>query len=192
MRKQRNEATPSTAQRSAPSEISMKSRSAPVNWHLNGSICKASSKSATQLYSQSGTIYSRPVSYTHLDVYKRQAVQWHGLTQVLDAACGFIMFDLIDLDSLTKIFNFEKKRDLAKHCKEATIHSSDFASFIFASEAGILPWRHQIFHRDIIPEHLRPTQEEQDALSANGVGPLKGKANKAITKIHQTLSLIHI
>lgn len=91
-----------------------------------------------------------------------------------------------DIDSLKQIFYFEKKSDLARYCKVASIFKSDFAALILACESRVTPWHHRIHHRDFIPEHLQPTKEEQAALTAaHGVGPLNGKAATMMRKVRQ-------
>jgi hypothetical protein len=95
------------------------------------------------------------------------------------------MIEIKDIAALTRIFYFERKTDLARYCKGARIFKSDFAAFVIACESGALPWHHRIHYQDYAPQHLQPTKEEQAALTTSGVGPLKGKAAKMVSKIHQ-------
>jgi len=95
------------------------------------------------------------------------------------------MIALHDPESLLKIFAFDKKKDLEKHCKDTTIHQADFVAFIWACEDNKLPWKHQILSRSFAPKHLEPTKEDFLALFANGVGELKGKAAKVVKKTQQ-------
>ena len=74
-------------------------------------------------YSLFCMVYCFPVSYTHLDVYKRQGETyrlriWHGLSQGLriwgsmiegEVSCGACLFDFSVLGSLT-----EKPSDLVQ------------------------------------------------------------------------------
>jgi hypothetical protein len=89
------------------------------------------------------------------------------------------------LGDLFKLFTFDKKRDLEKYCRELVIDSSAFAKFIMACEAGILPYKHQIHYRDYMPESLHLTAEDHAAMAANGVGPVRPGARKAINKMAQ-------
>lgn len=49
----------------------------------------------------------------------------------------------------------------------------------------MLPYSHQIYYRDFIPEHLIPTKEEDEAIKNNGLGLIQGKAKKWANKISQ-------
>lgn len=89
------------------------------------------------------------------------------------------------LKSLWKLFTFEKKRDVEKYCRDLTIRASDFTNFIMACEVGQGPFLHRIHHRDHVPEHLHPTDDDLAALSANGVGPLTPDAQKCVRKLGQ-------
>jgi hypothetical protein len=94
-----------------------------------------------------------------------------------------------DIDGLLSIFTIDSKSDLDSHCRSLVIHKSDFAWFITACMAGIWPFRHQILVRDLMPEHLEPTDEEYEALNQHsGPGPLEGKAHKFMSKTAQAFS----
>ena len=90
------------------------------------------------------------------------------------------------IDALLKIFTIQKKAELTKHCRTATIYRRDFANFIIACEAGILPWQHRISHRDFTPEHLTLSDEDLEALASSKVGPAEGRTKTAINKVFQT------
>ena len=61
-------------------------------------------------------------------------------------------------------------------------------ALILAAQAGVLsPYKYANHFQDRIPEHLHPSEEERSALSKNGIGPLRDKSKKAITKIFQIL-----
>lgn len=95
------------------------------------------------------------------------------------------MFKPIDPEPFLKIFEISKKSELVKHCKEITIHSSDFATTVFACDAGAMPWLHKISYRDFVPEHLKPTDKLGKALAGQGIGPLNDEARKEFVKIEQ-------
>lgn len=78
----------------------------------------------------------------------------------------------------------DKKGDLQKHCRTCVIRSQDFAEFILASEMGLLPWRHRIYHREFRPPHLEPTNEEREALGRSKVGePVHPLGQKFMRKV---------
>lgn len=88
-------------------------------------------------------------------------------------------------EALLKMFTFDKKRELEKYCRDVVINSSAFAKFILTCESGRLPFLHQIYYRDHVPEHLLLSDKDSGALAANPVGPLQPDAQKAIRKIGQ-------
>ncbi len=95
------------------------------------------------------------------------------------------MFEPVDLESLLRLFTFDKKRELEKYCRNAVVHKRDFATLVMACKSGILPFSHQIHYKDHVPSQLIPSEKERTALQANGVGPLKGDAKKMVRKIGQ-------
>jgi hypothetical protein len=95
------------------------------------------------------------------------------------------MRELQDIEGFLRLFTFEKKRDLEKYCREVVIYGSDFAAFILACESARLPFCHQIYYRDYVPEHLHPTDNDLAALAANPVGLLQPGAQKTVRKISQ-------
>jgi hypothetical protein len=88
-------------------------------------------------------------------------------------------------EALLKMFDFDKKRELEKYCRDVVINSSDFANFILACELGSFPLLHKIHYRDHVPEHLYLSDQDTAALAANPVGPLQPDAQKAVRKISQ-------
>ncbi|MGA2387516.1 MAG: hypothetical protein ABSF97_01045 [Candidatus Sulfotelmatobacter sp.] len=90
-----------------------------------------------------------------------------------------------NLAAILKLFTFEKKRELEKYCREVVIYQSEFVDVILACESGTLPLLHQIFHRQIVPEDIGPTDQDLAALTANGLGLLKPDARKAVNKLGQ-------
>ncbi|CAB3780917.1 hypothetical protein [Paraburkholderia fynbosensis] len=80
----------------------------------------------------------------------------------------------------------KKLKDVKKLCRDKTINVSDFVNIVVACDAGILPWLHQISHRDFLPPHLDLTEDDRRAIATNGVGRLNPVALKAFGKITQT------
>lgn len=89
------------------------------------------------------------------------------------------------LDSLLKIFFFDKMRDLKSHCKSSIIYKSDLANFIWWCKSGESPFQHTATHRDFIPDHLKDINVS--AIAENGVGPMKQPAKKAANKLSALL-----
>jgi hypothetical protein len=90
-----------------------------------------------------------------------------------------------NIEAFLKIFTFDKKRELEKHCRDLVINSSDFVGLILACEAGRLQFLHRIHYQDHVPEHLHLNDQDTAALAANPVGPLQPGAQKAVRKLGQ-------
>ncbi|MDO8580041.1 MAG: hypothetical protein Q7S13_01005 [Candidatus Omnitrophota bacterium] len=90
-----------------------------------------------------------------------------------------------DIVNIMSLFDIPKKKELIKFAKEIIIQKGAFASVIFAAEDQLLPYLHQISYRDYVPQHLKPTDAEREALSRNGVGEIKGDALKFVSKVSQ-------
>lgn len=91
-----------------------------------------------------------------------------------------------NLDSLLKIFAFERKNDLERYCRGLTVSSEDFFELVLACESSGVPFLHEISHRDRVPTHLFPKDAEIDALKNTRPGTLlAGEAAKAVNKISQ-------
>jgi hypothetical protein len=75
------------------------------------------------------------------------------------------------------LFSLERKADLKKFCKQAKITKEEFSHTIFACEMGLLPWRHKISHRNFVPDHLQPTEDEW-----NSVGPALTSDDRSVPK----------
>ena len=96
------------------------------------------------------------------------------------------MFDGANIDDLIKLFKINSKRELEKHCRALTIRDVDFVAFILCVRTGGLePYRYASRFFDHPMPHLTPTPDELTALAQNGIGPLQGKARKAVTKVSQ-------
>ena len=68
-------------------------------------------------------------------------------------------------NSVLRIFNFTKKRDLEKYCKNETISSDDLFNVIMACDGGKFPWRRKTRYRDFVPEHLVPRKEDRERMT---------------------------
>ncbi|MFA5826853.1 MAG: hypothetical protein WC825_12905 [Gallionellaceae bacterium] len=82
-----------------------------------------------------------------------------------------------DFSKLLELFNFEKKSDLERYCKNLVILRSDFAALILAAQHGVLhPYKYANHFDRKIPSHVIPSKEEHAAIAKNGVGAFKTKA----------------
>jgi hypothetical protein len=95
------------------------------------------------------------------------------------------MFEGSNLEGLLKIFTFNKKKELERHCRSLVVSGSDFVSLILSCEERAEPFIHQISYRDIVPRHLEPSESELKALADNGLGELGPEAAKAVRKMGQ-------
>jgi hypothetical protein len=89
------------------------------------------------------------------------------------------------LEALLKLFTFTKKRDLERYCRALTVESRDFVSLILSCEQNAKPFLHQITFKDIVPEHLIPSDDEWAALAKNPAGELSAEAAKTVSKMAQ-------
>ena len=69
------------------------------------------------------------------------------------------------MEGLLKIFTFDKKRDLEKHCRGITIHRADLTLLVLTCKDGLMPFRHRIYGRDYVAPHLKPSEKEREALA---------------------------
>jgi hypothetical protein len=91
-----------------------------------------------------------------------------------------------NLDSLLRIFSFEKKKDLERYCRDLIVSSEDFFKLVLACEFSGVPFLHGISYRDKVPSHLVPKDAEIEALKNTPAGTiLTGEAAKAVSKISQ-------
>jgi hypothetical protein len=96
------------------------------------------------------------------------------------------VFENADVQGLAWLFNIESKSDLEKYSRGFVVRQIDFVAFIMmARHGGLEPYRYACHFSERFPSHLRATDEELAALSRNGIGPLQGKARKAISKTFQ-------
>ena len=97
------------------------------------------------------------------------------------------MFQTRNLRPLLELFNFERKRDVVRHCKTLVVYSGDLASlFLAAQTGGLAPYRYACRFLNRVPDQLSPTVEEFEAAGRAKVGKLTGKAGKFFRKIDQT------
>jgi len=82
--------------------------------------------------------------------------------------------------ALASLFAIQRAADLKKFCRREAIAKKEFAATIFACEMGLLPWRHLISHRNFVPDHLQPTDEELSSVGAVTVGDRVPKAFRKI------------
>src|SRR5690348_15477152 len=93
-----------------------------------------------------------------------------------------------DITSLVTLCNLPSKNEVEKYCRSLTIRQCDFVSFILHADAGLFdPYKHASTFRDRQPPQLMPTADEHAALGASGLGPLQGKAQKALHRMGQML-----
>ena len=92
-----------------------------------------------------------------------------------------------NLESLMKIFSFEKKTDLERYCRGLVVSSDDFVKLVLACESSGKPFLHEISYRDKVPPHLVPENSEIEAMKSSSAGTvLTGKAAKAPSKMSQS------
>lgn len=91
-----------------------------------------------------------------------------------------------NLESVLKIFSFEKKGELEKYCRNIVISSEDFFALVLACEHSRNPFSHEISYRNKVPQHLNPSDSEIQALeSTPAASLLTGEAEKAVRKMSQ-------
>jgi hypothetical protein len=91
------------------------------------------------------------------------------------------------LESLLKLFSFEKKRDVERHCRTLTVRVEDFVALVMACDASGQPFAHEISYRDKVPPQLIPSDDEIEALESTPAGTfLSGAAAKAASKMSQS------
>ncbi len=89
------------------------------------------------------------------------------------------------LESLLKIFEFEKKARLRSYCKTLRVSSTDFAALILSCDTSSIPFSHKMSVREFVPAHLNPSESEEQALGDNPPGDLSPEAEKWVSKISQ-------
>jgi len=99
------------------------------------------------------------------------------------------VLDGADIDDLLKLFDINNKGELRKVCRALTIRQIDLCALILCARSGALEsYQYASRFFDLHPSHLTPTPDELTALAQNGIGPLRGKAEKGVTKLRQLLA----
>lgn len=94
------------------------------------------------------------------------------------------MADDESLRALCDLLNLQKKREVERMCASMEITSEGFFHLLIAGRAGAVANLEYACHfTQYVPEHLEPTEEENQALGSTGVGPLEGKALKLVRKV---------
>lgn len=85
------------------------------------------------------------------------------------------------LDDLISILSIDRKQELKRHCRVATITQTDFANLIMTCMAGGIPLSHRRHHRGYIPDHLQLSEHDIGALTPTG--QFKERAQKTMRKV---------
>jgi len=94
-------------------------------------------------------------------------------------------YEAVDLKGLLTLFTFDNKVALKRYARSVVIHQRDFVALILACQRGALPLRHRAHFSQRLREHLVPSDEDRRALEENGVGLLKPRARKTMSKVFQ-------
>lgn len=98
------------------------------------------------------------------------------------------MLEGSNVEGLISLFNIEAKTDLVKYCRSLVVRRRDFVALIAGARAGALePYKYDCHFDQKVGAHLHPSKEELAVLNQNGVGLLKGKAKKAVSKTFQLI-----
>src|SRR5688500_16114136 len=93
--------------------------------------------------------------------------------------------------TLDTLLSIEKAAKHRKLCKQAEISKKEFSQTILACEMGLLSWHHKISHRDFVPAHLQPTQEELDAMGTVAAGqPIPKALRKIMSQFDERRMLV--
>lgn len=91
-----------------------------------------------------------------------------------------------NLKAFIEIFDCDKKSELKKLCKSEQLFGSGFINLILAAESSAFPYRHEIHHREYVPEVLNLTDEDLKTIGTAKVGKMEKDVAKAFNKITQT------
>ena len=83
-------------------------------------------------------------------------------------------------NKLLELFSLKKKKDVEKCAKNFLLLKKDFVRAIF--NAKICGFTHHKIFRYFLPDDIRTTQEEREALAKNGIGQIKDKKAKKFAK----------
>lgn len=90
-------------------------------------------------------------------------------------------FDIFNL------FEANTKNEVEKICKELTLKDADLFYLVKLSEAKIIefPYLHACKYLEDVPENIRLSEKNINAITNNGVGKLSREAQKAVCKLFQ-------
>lgn len=81
---------------------------------------------------------------------------------------------------LENLFSLKKKSDVMKMVKTITLTKDELVRAIF--NANFLGFTYLKKHKYFIPDDIKPTNEEKEALSNNGIGLIRSKKAKKFVK----------
>jgi hypothetical protein len=91
-----------------------------------------------------------------------------------------------ELGKLLTLFNFEKKKDVEKYCRDAVFASLALSDIILAaSDGGLETYRYKSHFAELSPPHLEMTDVDLRALGMSRVGTLDDDARTAARKVSQ-------
>jgi hypothetical protein len=90
-----------------------------------------------------------------------------------------------NLGALVVILYAEKKADLANHCRTTIFYGSDLVNLILASETGLFPFRHEIHHREFIPDDIQIRESDLNTMARAEVGTMDRATAKACGRVEQ-------
>jgi hypothetical protein len=90
-----------------------------------------------------------------------------------------------NLEGLVKILYIEKKSELVKHCRSTTLYGTDLVNLILSSEVGVFPFRHEIHHREFIPDDIQIRETDLATMSNAKVGTMDTQTAKAFGRVDQ-------
>jgi len=89
--------------------------------------------------------------------------------------------------ALCDIFDFERKRDLEKHCAAMVVTGRALSQLIHAGSIGLLtPLLYASHFGEHIPDDVELLERDFRAIGAAQVGPIEGPVRKAFNKIEQS------
>jgi hypothetical protein len=79
----------------------------------------------------------------------------------------------------------EKKSDLARFCREITLHGDDLANLVLSSAARIFPFLHESCHREFIPDDVQLRPRDLETMGKAEIGPMEKSVAKAFGRVDQ-------
>jgi len=89
------------------------------------------------------------------------------------------------IEEILELFGKKKLKEVKKYAKNMVLWQNEFVALILMARNGLDHYKYAVHYWEEQPEHLQLSEEEKKAFSENGVGPLKGKAKKALSKTMQ-------